>query len=589
VPKSITETITYLQKNSDRWAAFQQWWDEDWSWDGLPEKLHLQREDKTPASLQDYWHDQEDALVEFAGRRWTLVHLPPCDRDGNIYPDWLEVKAQAFWNAIEARLPDVTVPIAEAVFVEKIIPQPALLYGVVFPEWRTSLRSKIISAHFDKSVFLGWCNFSKSRIANSFFDSAKFIGDTTDFDSAEFLTGAHFSEAQILSSSFVSFSETKFEGEAHFRRSKINSPNFRRARFSDGCDFSDVKFENGGPYFIATEFGGGYAHFDRVICDGVADFSFAKFDTVVSFEDAEFKYDAYFRCDKGGKFAAAADFNGAVFNQTADFSGRSFNQTTDFRGARFNGLPMFYDCELIGETLFDMDSFAQQPWLAPLTERTLEHEIERDNRERVRRRQMRFNDHYFGRRHITTKDLSTKVPFKTTWNKRAKSFELSFRALRRLSANVGNVDDEMNFHSLELDARRSRTDVAPFERGIITSYKLFSDYGRSMWRPVWTFIAIAALTVSLATPCTWRAIDQHILTQKGIAVPSGTSVAMYVARNFIPPPPVWSESLGRTWAVGLDDGAQVLLLLLGTLQALTFLSFVALFLIVLRRRFRIRD
>lgn len=585
----MAEAITYLQKNAQRWAAFQQWWDEDWSWEGLPSKLSLQTEDKKPATLQDYWRDQESELVEFGGRRWTLAHLPPCDREGAIYPDWLDTKATEFWNAIYIRLPDVTSPIAKAIFVDQISPQPALLYGVVFPGWKALEPSKIISARFDKCLFFNWCEFGKAQIANSFFDEAKFIGDTASFDSATFLTGAHFSQAQLISSTFVTFSNTKFEGGGYFRGSKINGANFGHAKFLDGCDFSDVVFDGGGPYFIATEFGGGYAHFDRISCDGVADFSFANFDAVASFEDAEFKYDVYFRCDKGGKFAAAVDFNGAVFERTADFSGRSFGQTTDFRSAKFNGLPMFYDCELVGETLFDIDSFTARPWRTPLSDSTIEHELERENRERVRRRQIRFNDFPFRRRSVTSKDLSAKVPRKTVWNRRAKAFELAFRTLRRLSAGVGNVDDEMNFHSLELDARRSRTDVAPFEREVITAYKLFSDYGRSIWRPLWTFLLIAALTVSTATPFTWRAINQHTLSSKSIDMPSEAAVASYIARNFIPPPPAWSENLGRAWAVGMDDTAQVLVLVLGTIQSLTFIGFVALFLIAMRRRFRIHD
>ncbi len=585
--KSASEITAYLKARPERWAAFQEWWDEDWSWDALPTKLQYEAIGKI--SLQDYWGDQESRLIEFGGRRWTIVHLPPCDRNGTTCSAWSDMKADLFWSVIEQQLPNVSLPIKDVMFVHEITPQPALFHGVVFPEWRKDLGPKIISAHFEKCLFLGWCAFSNLKIANSFFDNARFIGDATYFDSTEFLTGAHFSGVQILSGSIVTFSEAKFDGEAHFRGSRLSWPSFNNAVFGGGCDFSDAICVDSGIYFTGAEFGGGYAHFDRIVVNGVADFSFAKFNSVASFTDAEFKYDVYFRSDKGGKFAAAADFNGAVFNRVADFSGRSFNQTTDFRGARFGGLPMFYDCELVGETLFDASSFAGRPWLAALDESTVERELEREERERIRRRQIRFNSSVFERKSVTVDKLSSKVPPRVTWNSRAKAFELAFRALRRLAAMIGNVDDEMNFHSLELDARRARTDVPLFERSIILLYRWFSDYGRSMWRPIWVFVALAAIIVSLVTPFTWHALDQAKLLRRNIDIPGQAEVAMYIARNFIPPPAVWSENLGRSWAIGLNDTARSLLSLLGTFQTLMFVGFVSLFLISMRRRFRIRD
>jgi uncharacterized protein YjbI with pentapeptide repeats len=587
MPKPTPEEIEYLRKDTERWAAFQKWWGEDWSWDGLPSKMKLQTEDGSAASLQDYWRDLEGSLVEFGGRRWTIAHLPPCDSSGNVCPDWQDLKSDKFWSAIWARLPEVSLPLSDAIFVDGIKPQPAMFYGVAFPMWRASKDNKIISAHFDKAIFFGWCDFKGLRIAHTFFDEARFVGDALYFSNAQFLSGAHFAGAHLLSSSFVTFSEADFAGGANFDRATIKHADFTRARFHDGCNFSETNFAGSGPHFVGAEFGGGYAHFDRSICDGVADFSFAKFDSVASFEDAEFKYDAYFRSDKGGRFASAADFNGAVFNRTADFSGRAFSQTTDFRTAKFKGLPMFYDCELVGETLFDAEGFKERPWRTPINETTYEHEIERDHRERVRRRQIRFNDPMFRHRRVDLKQLSDNVPKHLAANRLAKDYEHAFRALRRLTASVGNVDDEMNFHALELDARSARTDVPPFERGIILAYRAFSDYGRSMWRPVWTFLVIATLVVLAATPLTWHAINQYTLTLKAIAPPTRVEVGMFLARNFIPPPPVWSENLGRAWSVGLDDIAQILLLMLGTLQTLTFVGFVTLFVIALRRRFRI--
>jgi hypothetical protein len=110
-----------------------------------------------------------------------------------------------------------------------------------------------------------------------------------------------------------------------------------------------------------------------------------------------------------------------------------------------------------------------------------------------------------------------------------------------------------------------------------------------MWRPIWIFLTLATVTVTLATPVTLHALDEVRLRQKNIEVPSQAEVRIYIARNFIPPPPVWSENFGRSWTSGLSDLARVLLALIGTLQTLAFTGLAALFLIAMRGRFRIRD
>ena len=258
---------------------------------------------------------------------------------------------------------------------------------------------------------------------------------------------------------------------------------------------------------------------------------------MASFTDAVFRYDVYFRSDKGGTFAGAVDFNGAVFDRTADFSGRTFNQTTDFRRASFKGLPLFYDCQLVTETLFDIRAnFVSRPWLNPIDDPTMEHNIEREERERVRRRKIRFND--MGHRMREVRELPPKVVRAITLNGTAKSYELAFRTLRQLSATVGNLDDEMDFHALELEARRARSDVALFERGVIVAYKGLSDYGRSMWRPIWVFLMCSTATVSAVAPIVRHAIKPARLSARAIDIPSYVEIVTYLFRNFIPPPPV---------------------------------------------------
>jgi len=88
---------------SDR---FKEWWD-TYHWDALAEiAFHSEGVDGEVATLQDYWREEEVRLIEFGGRKWTSLHLPPVDLDGNPCPEdaYEKAKAEPFWRSVEEKL-----------------------------------------------------------------------------------------------------------------------------------------------------------------------------------------------------------------------------------------------------------------------------------------------------------------------------------------------------------------------------------------------------------------------------------------------------------------------------------------------------
>jgi len=66
------EELKALQQNPDFMKAYTRWWEEDFSWEGLAKKF-----DKPGGrTKQEVWQQQQGFLQEFAGRKWTRLHLP---------------------------------------------------------------------------------------------------------------------------------------------------------------------------------------------------------------------------------------------------------------------------------------------------------------------------------------------------------------------------------------------------------------------------------------------------------------------------------------------------------------------------------
>jgi uncharacterized protein YjbI with pentapeptide repeats len=700
-PTDAAEVARLLKQSEHRWESFRDWWNEDWSWTGLESKSQEHPTNPyTPESLQDYWRDQENALIDFAGRKWTRFHLPPCDLDGNLASPYSAAKGDEFWEGLYARIYSARTPTRR---------NPLENWGgrerfdgVVFPGWqRRSDPDLVLDANFGLALFLGACDFSACKFASLFerarfvvgdvrftkarfekyatFLGARFTGGDIHFNDAQFLKGAFFAGAHFFDAAtsftyaqffeqghfggayfsglFVDFAFTLFDGEANFGRAKfsckpsfwnaqLQKATFEQAVFSghsqfEGCRFSgDVSFlevrfpENAN--FQKSEFVEGEVSFKDVLFLKDACFDDAKFAGSTSFLNAEFSGQVSFaRARFGGEtifrgsgsFKGLVNFANASFDGDVDFSNRLFTNYTFFTGARFAVPPRFHNCTLHPETFFDETAFsdeigqpcwevARYTWLELRGGLLLSEEEEATpERDRPPRSEGPLTGWFCsesGQRFLMLYRTAVlrRAPFGLRWpwmgdvraanDFVAKQAEYALRTLRKLSEENTNIEDELKFYNLEIDARRARTDVPLFERFIATIFKWTSLYGTSPGRVLAVFVSLFIATIFGGYLA--------LVVWKGEHAPRFWDVAPFVGRNFIPPPLVWSsrEALPR-WVqcdpnnyppghVSFDPSYLCmerelpgLLLTVGSIQTLTFVAFVALFLLALRRRFQIRN
>jgi hypothetical protein len=653
-PLNAEEVVAFLKAKKERWEGFQAWWDQDWSWEAMGSREYIdQWTFRYKGTHQVAWIDQVSKLIEFAGRRWTRFHLPPCDRHGNICSDYAVAKGNEFWHELKNRLPNVVIPVASATKDDGKGVTPAILSGVVCPGW-SMMRGEdfVLVGSFDSALFLGICDFKEWRLRANFhaaqflggqawfygtkfsggdvsFNRARFSGGDIVFDYAQFSGGRALFIAAEFSGGSATFNLTNFSGgDAWFEKSLFSggSTSFVGARFSGGeAVFTEAKFIRSDVLFYKTQFTGGNASFSRVdfsggpvsfyksiFSGGMAWFDNASFSGGnASFVQTHFSGSADFHALKGQPFKGLASFSNTKFSSDVNFGGRAFLGRTEFRGGRFGGVARFHDCDLHQETYFDGSIFcddlgqtswvqARDQWLTKRKGRLLSvAEIEKPESERPPRSEGPLTDWLMSERGAAFLSwyrpfVLRYVPFGMRWtwmdgirevnDHAAKEAELAFRTLRKLSEANTNIEDELRFYGLELDARRARTDVHLFERFVATLFKWTALYGTSPGRPLWVF-ALIFLAVSFV-----GAGIVHTFQFGEVARPEFWNAFQYFGRNFIPPPLVWGTMPDDfKWATALNTQFNGALTVIGSIQALTFVSFAALFLLALRRRFQIRD
>lgn len=323
------------------------------------------------------------------------------------------------------------------------------------------------------------------------------------------------------------------------------------------ADFSHAWFYGYTSFFETSFFRN--ADFEFAVFTDTADFKSAVFDGYAVFEHVLFGGHAWFHGNIGSTFEGRVDFAHANFMGSCSFSGRYFLQGASFRSAVFQGYPRFHNARLRANTNFNRTKFimrSDHPEAYYGDDTGLEGDT--NNNESA---------------------AETRAKLDEIWAK----YEACFRSLRSISADNKDLHNEGYFYALEMDARRKRTDVPWFERMLAWLFKISSGYGRYALRPVLCLIA---------TVLVWIAAAFFALRLFGpFKSISLADVAPFVARQFIPPPSVWSSREmveAPEWVQWLMVNVPGLLVISATLQVMITISLIAVFLITLRRRFALR-
>ncbi len=291
--------------------------------------------------------------------------------------------------------------------------------------------------------------------------------------------------------------------------------------------------------------------FRRLYFDEDVDFS-QFLSPAVSFSECYFKSDAYFR--------------GAHFREEANFERCCFGGKATFESARFYDSVSFKDTYFSGKATFSNGAFEGVTDLS----------------------EVRFTKHvpdFFQREfHDNTRFTAEKEYWPPVVPERAQEDKDSYRRLRQVSAAQQNPENEHFFLRQEMACSGVDPKKDWISRFVVRAFGFFSDYGYSIWRPLFGLVGIwigGALLIQ--TVLAWHTVYGVELSKKlgvpGLADALGLGLsntfAIFGFRTFY-----WGDEamVSLPTFVKVVGGAQ------------TILGFVFLFVLGLglRNRFRLR-
>ncbi len=318
---------------------------------------------------------------------------------------------------------------------------------------------------------------------------------------------------------------------------------FHKATFGTDANFTDVTFDGRASFGGATL--GTRADFTRATFDGYADFSNASFGVGTKFTQAIFTDVADFSDTAPAPNPNTAhrdlalrfiSFRKALFNGPAIFENRDFATSSLFDGAIFENLANFHGCK------FHQGIF--------------------------------FHEAYFRK---TIGDNNTQTA----------ELEQSYRTLKRAMADLHARNEETDFFALEMECRRQRGSVPWFERLAATAYKHLSDYGRSIVRPLlWLGGLMVFAFLFYAVLFYWIAAEMPDWPRRHLPAIFEFTLEQMFSPFKIWWPPAAGKSNPEAARIVLLEYYPPLVKIFASLQSLFTIALLALFLLALRRRFK---
>ncbi len=291
-------------------------------------------------------------------------------------------------------------------------------------------------AHPDWTVDFSECDLSD---CNNFRYFHFPVNSGVDFSSAKFSQGADF-RMTVFGKGGVEFFHANFgSGPVSFSCAKFSSGDVIFSRIkSESADFvfDNSTFTDCHVIFDQADFGEG-----KVVFNGVE--FFTKPDNIKSL--------ALTACKVGGRFI----FRPRRCGHAVSFSHSHFESVLDLRGAQFKYTPDFKDAV-----------FKQQLTL---------HDVS------IAKEDDRFINVYKG-----------SGKYKTRYAGIIKELAGRYRALKGIAQLAGNKAQFLDYHARELRLRRV-IEPYPLLKALNWCYQQFSDYGRSIGRPVYFLLLTTAL------------------------------------------------------------------------------------------------
>jgi hypothetical protein len=590
IAKTMNPEVSALEK-----AWWDNWWAQDFSWNGLAARACGE------VSLQDIWRSEEAFLIAEPGtnRRWTRLHCPLRFKDGSPSPkaDWDE----AMWFTLAPQVHRLAHALSGAVLDQLHLSGH---FGVLRGDYAYIAGATIIQVVADMADF-----------------SHALFKDEADFANTAFARGARFSQATFLK-------PAHFAG-AHFGGIATNEENarFEQVSFAAETDFSKADFEaeaifNGTKFAGRTNFFGAKfedrALFDNIECLENIHFYKAAFVRRLTINNARFYGKANFEgITDGDPIALSAQpitlkmthatasgelspGNGptprsylalpkllakdAVFYQDANFSNRDLLSPSTFESAQFRHLARFHGSDVHANVSFHNAIFRRalthKPQiLPPFPENLLKLCFAGSDSTDYR---------LWKKTYLKERTLKLKAQFGR--NSYFDALEASYRTLKQMMEDRRDRIREGEFFTLELLARRKRSDVPWWERGFSWLYATFANYGNSIFRPMFTLLACLVLF----TAAYYQTGEHLIFHEAPINTDHLIAAFSFAWHNMFAPFSVLDASKtgdGDAWlnALLFDDGPVVTLTMkiAGTIESMLTILLAFLVVLAARRRFQI--
>jgi len=548
------------------WDHFDQWWDQDFSWDGLAK--HKIENHPDGHSLQDYWREEEGRLIEFGGREWTRFHLPPHDQAGDVsdkfgvtQQDWTLGGWQSWRKTIISKLDQA----------KEYTPRPLTLLRSVLGDPRAQFQGVCFPAHFDLSenprplqvrtlhINADWSRFEDQANFNSVifgsevvFENA-FFGTLSNFHKSHFSGPVWFSDArfgkivnfgQVIFASIACYDRASFDEDAIFLTAKFNGETFfEQSSFDNNVNFTECSFGNGTSFKQAT-------------FSGQANFEHAVFGHEASFERTTFGKITSFHATKFGQLTKLIE---SKFNGYVNFVDAEFEAGLSFKQAEFKELAKFHNCKFHSDS-----SFADAEFAIPVLKIGLLDDIWITWHLRQKSKEKEQD----------TKEFHIK--------EQAEPYESAFRILRQHMENLRNYGQAMKFARLETKARERRygsPDVPLLVRSLSRGYGFISDYGQSILKPLTGLILavpVAALLYNWIGGDDGNLRSSFLMAMQSSLPPVSNAIAGFFG------------DFADTAMLNALDAQPFLTRIIMTLHGLFSIAMVFFLLLAIRRQFQLR-
>lgn len=506
----------------------------------------------------------------------------------------------------------------------------AVSQGVITQNFNSREVVNLIGVVFPGSFVYDSVNPNANPKISPLLQYAKFLGDA-NFQNIRFKNPSDFSFTEFMGS--ANFYHTTFEGDI----------TFQKAKFLDSCSFKKVNCE-GEVDFLSTYFQG-KSEFSKIKCNRDVNFHKSIFNDLAIFNDAKFIKNVYF---SNVIFNQGVLFRNAIFEDTGIFDSAEFSCnsspvgpeiTTDFFNVTFRLGASFSSANFYGITLFSHSSFCNQSiigrsmltgvsfclakfyrsvkfidvWFqescnfdyavfygyADFSCETADSTNQRSSFGIASFAKTRFEmtvnftNRYFHQPAIFRNTIFRKAPlffgctihpgtdfngskFLDRGENGRPEVSRAYQALRVLMENNRARYEQSRFFSFEQQSLRNSNQLKGLTWLLSWLYELTTYYGRSVSRPFICFFWVTSFFFIL-----------YSFINSSVSKVDPKAVIVFTIEQITRPFGVWSTSynpitdLKNSW-----DNFQFAYQIIATFQSLISLSLIALFLLVIRWRFK---